>query len=422
MSPRRRGGAPRGLGGSATGRGGRRVIEQVANRLLSSIPVLLGVLLLGFMLLILVPGDPAIVLAGPMAPPEVVARIRTEMGLDDPVLVQFWHYLSRVAQGELGRSMISNRPVVDELASTVGPTAELMLACLVWSIPLGIAMGTVSAVRRGSIVDRAIMAVSVAGVSLPIFFIGLVAIHFLGVQWRLLPFLGRGGPLWTVEGLRHVTLPALSLGLIFIGPVARMTRSSVLEVLRLDHVRTARAKGLSETRVILRHGLRNALIPVVTLVGLQAGYLLGGAVVTETIFSWPGLGRLAVGAILSSDFPVAQGTILVLALGFILVNLVVDILYALLDPRVQRAMTTAGPRRGRRARPGGLVAAPLGRPRGPRGGARPGRRRRGRGPRALGRAARPLRLLALGDDAARLGGGRGLGASARHRRAGGATC
>ena len=282
------------------------MIEQVANRLLSSIPVLFGVLLLGFMLLILVPGDPAIVLAGPMAPPEVVARIRTEMGLDEPVLVQFAHYLARVAQGDLGRSMISNRPVLDELAATVGPTAELMLACLIWSIPLGLAMGTLAAVRRGSVLDRAIMAVSVAGVSLPIFFIGLLAIHFLGVQWRLLPFLGRGGPLWTVEGLRHVALPALSLGLVFVGPVARMTRSSVLEVLRLDHVRTARAKGLSEARVILRHGLRNALIPVVTLIGLQAGYLLGGAVVTETIFSWPGVGRLAVGAILSSDFPVRR--------------------------------------------------------------------------------------------------------------------
>jgi ABC-type dipeptide/oligopeptide/nickel transport system permease component len=196
-------------------------------------------------------------------------------------------------------------------------------------------LGTLAAVWRGTAVDRAIMAISVAGVSLPIFFICLMMIQFFGVQWRLLPFIGRGGPLWTVDGLRHIALPALSLGAIFIGPVARMTRSSVLEVLKLDHVRTARAKGLSETRVILRHGLRNALIPVVTLIGLQVGYLLGGAVVTESIFSYPGIGRLAVGAILSSDFPLAQGTILVLALGFILINMIVDILYVLLDPRVQ---------------------------------------------------------------------------------------
>lgn len=312
------------------------MIEALANRLLLSIPVLLGVLLLGFLLLILVPGDPAVVLAGPMAPPDVVERIRAEMGLDEPVLVQFGHYLARVAQGDLGRSMISNRPVSAELGDAIGPTVELMAACLVWSIPLGLAMGTLAAVWRGTWVDRAIMGLSVAGVSLPIFFIALLSIQWLGVRWPILPFLGRGGPLWTVEGLRHIILPALSLGLIFVGPVARMTRSSVLEVLRLDHVRTARAKGLPEHAVVLRHALRNALIPVVTLVGLQAGYLLGGAVVTESIFSWPGIGRLAVGAILSSDFPLAQGAILVLALGFIAVNAMVDVAYATLDPRVQR--------------------------------------------------------------------------------------
>ncbi|MEM6897229.1 MAG: ABC transporter permease [Pseudomonadota bacterium] len=311
------------------------MLTQIANRLLISLPVLFGVLLLGFFLLILVPGDPAIVLAGPAATPDVVAAIREDMGLDDPVLVQFSNYLGRVLQGDLGRSLISNKTVISELGAAVGPTAELMFACLIWSIPLGIALGTLAAVYRGRLIDRAVMAISVAGVSLPIFFICLMMIHIVGVKWQLLPFIGRGGPLWTIEGLRHIALPALSLGAIFIGPVARMTRSSVLEVLKLDHVRTARSKGLSETRVILRHGLRNALIPVVTLVGLQAGYLLGGAVVTESIFSYPGLGRLAVGAILSSDFPLAQGAILILALAFILINMIVDILYALLDPRVQ---------------------------------------------------------------------------------------
>lgn len=311
------------------------MIGQVVNRLVISVPVLFGVLLLGFGLLILVPGDPAIVMAGPTATPEVVAAIRVEMGLDEPVLVQFGKYLERVMQGDLGRSLISNKTVASELGAAIVPTAELMVACLIWSIPLGIALGTLAAVWRGSIVDRVIMAISVAGVSLPIFFICLMMIQYFGVQWRLLPFIGRGGPLWTLDGLRHIALPALSLGAILVGPVARMTRSSVLEVLKLDHVRTARAKGLSETQVILRHGLRNALIPVVTLIGLQAGYLLGGAVVTESIFSFPGVGRLAVGAILSSDFPLAQGAILVLALGFILINMIVDILYALLDPRVQ---------------------------------------------------------------------------------------
>ena len=312
------------------------MLETIANRLLLSIPVLFGVLILGFVLVQVAPGDPARVLAGPAAPPEVVEQIRQRMGLDDPLVVQFMRYMGRLMQGDLGRSLISNKTVISELTAAIGPTIELMFACLVWSIPAGIAMGTLAAVWRGSLVDRAIMAFSVAGVSLPIFFICLVLIQYIGVRWQLLPFIGRGGPLWTVDGLRHIALPALSLGLIFIGPVARMTRSSVLEVLRLDHVRTARAKGLSERQVILRHGLRNALIPVITLIGLQAGYLLGGAVVTETIFSYPGIGRLAVGAILSSDFPLTQGAILVLALAFIAVNLTVDILYALLDPRVQK--------------------------------------------------------------------------------------
>ncbi len=312
------------------------MIETIVNRLILSIPVLFGVLILGFILVQVAPGDPARVLAGPMAPPEVVEAIRLRMGLDDPMVVQFMRYMGRLMEGDLGRSLISNKTVISELGAAIGPTIELMVACLIWSIPAGIFMGTLAAVWRGSLVDRAIMAFSVAGVSLPIFFICLVLIQFLGVKWQLLPFIGRGGPLWTVDGLRHIALPALSLGLIFIGPVARMTRSSVLEVLRLDHVRTARAKGLSEGAVILRHGLRNALIPVITLIGLQAGYLLGGAVVTETIFSYPGIGRLAVGAILSSDFPLTQGAILVLALAFILINMIVDILYALLDPRVQK--------------------------------------------------------------------------------------
>lgn len=311
------------------------MIGRIANRLLLSIPVVFGVLLFGFLLMQLVPGDPAVVRAGPMAPPDVVEEVRKEMGLDKPVLVQFGIYLQHFAMGDLGRSMISNREVMAELGDAVVPTIELMIACLIWSIPLGILMGTVAAVRRGRFVDRFVMAFSVAGVSLPIFFICLLAIQLLGVYWPIFPFIGRGGPIWTADGFMHIVLPAVSLGLIFIGPVARMTRSSVLEVLRLDHVRTARAKGLAERQVILRHGLRNALIPVVTLVGLQAGYLLGGAIVTETIFSWPGVGRLAVGAILSSDFPVAQGAILVLALAFIAINLIVDMLYALIDPRVK---------------------------------------------------------------------------------------
>ncbi len=310
--------------------------RHAGQRLLLAVPVLLGVLLLGFLLMQVVPADPAAVRAGPMATPDVVAAIRAELGLDQPLPVQFARYLWRLLHGDLGVSTINNEPVARELGATIGPTVELMLASLCWAVPLGIGMGTLAAVRRGRWIDRAVMALGVAGVSVPVFFVGLVLIWFVGFRWQLLPFTGRAGPLWTAAGLQSVALPALTLGAVFIGPVARMTRSSVLETLGADHVRTARAKGLREPAVVVRHALRNALIPVVTLIGLQIGFLLGGAVVTETIFSWPGIGRLAVGAILSSDFPMAQGTILVLSAGFIAVNLAVDLLSAWLDPRVRR--------------------------------------------------------------------------------------
>jgi len=299
--------------------------------------VLFGVLLIGFLLMQVVPTDPATVRAGPQATAEVVAQIRTELGLDRPIWEQFGLYVWRLAQGDLGVSIINNVPVVQELGATMGPTAELMAASLVWSIPLGIALGTVAAYWRGSALDRLIMAASVAGVSLPVFFLGLVLIWIVGFQWQLLPFTGRGGPLWSWEGLRAIILPAVTLGGVFVGPIARMTRSAVVDALSAEHVRTARAKGLTEPVVVLRHALRNALIPVVTLIGLQIGFLLGGAVVTETIFSWPGVGRLAVGAILSADFPMAQGTIIVLSAGFILINLTVDLLYGVLDPRVRQS-------------------------------------------------------------------------------------
>jgi glutathione transport system permease protein len=313
------------------------MLAHIARRLLTAIPVMFGVLLIGFVLLQVVPTDPAVVRAGPLATPDVIEAIRRDLGLDRPLWIQFLLYLRRLAEGDLGVSIINNVPVAQELGNTIGPTLELMAGSLAWSIPLGILLGTVSAYWRGSLLDRAVMAFAVAGVSVPVFFVGLGLIWFVGFKLQLLPFTGRAGPIWTLEGLRALALPALTLGGVFVGPVARMTRSAVLDVLGADHVRTARAKGLVERAVVLNHALRNALIPVVTLIGLQIGFLLGGAVVTETIFSWPGVGRLAVGAILSSDMPMAQGTIIVLSLGFIVINLVVDVLYAVLDPRVRAA-------------------------------------------------------------------------------------
>ena len=310
--------------------------RHVFHRILISIPVLLGVLLVGFMLLQVVPTDPVELIAGPEADQATRDAIRNDLGLDRPIFIQLAGYMGRVAQGDLGRSIISNRSVVEELGLAIPPTVELTLMALIWAIPLGLTLGTWAAVRRGSIVDRLVMALSVTGVSVPVFFLGLMLIRYVGYEWGLLPFVGRPGPLYTWVGLRGIILPALTLGGILVGPIARMTRTTVLEVLRADYVRTARAKGVVELKVILAHVLRTALIPIVTLIGLQAAFMLGGAVVTETLFAWPGLGQLAVGAILSRDFPLAQGAILILALAFIIINLLVDIMYARLDPRVRK--------------------------------------------------------------------------------------
>jgi ABC-type dipeptide/oligopeptide/nickel transport system permease component len=308
----------------------------IVRRLLVSLPALAGVLFLCFCLLQVVPTDPAQIVAGPDARPETIAAIREELGLDRPIPVQFVEYLGRVLRGDLGRSIISNKSVLEELSDTVGPTVELMLGSMLLAVPLGLVLGTLAAVQRGSLLDRFIVALSVAGVSMPVFFVGLILIQYVGFLWDLLPFTGRTGPVWD-GGLPSLILPSLTLGSVLIGPIARITRTAVLEVLGADFVRTARAKGLRESVVIVHHALRNALIPVVTLVGLQAAFLLGGAVVTETMFSWPGVGRLAVGAIVSSDFPTAQGAILILALAFLLINLIVDVLYVVLDPRVQHS-------------------------------------------------------------------------------------
>ncbi|MDM9559067.1 MULTISPECIES: ABC transporter permease [Bordetella] len=311
------------------------MLRHCLMRLLLAVPVMLGVLLIGFLLMQAGPNDPAVVRAGPNATQDVIDALRIEMGLDKPLLVQFGLYIWRLLQGDLGVSLINNVPVIQELGTTIGPSLELMFASLIWAIPLGILLGTLGARYQRSLLDRCIMAFSVAGVSVPVFFVGLILVWGVGFKLQWLPFTGRGGPLWTLEGLKAIILPALTLGGVFIGPVARMTRTAVLDVLGADHVRTARAKGLTEWVVMMRHALRNALIPIVTLLGLQIGFLLGGAVVTETVFSWPGVGRLAVGAILSSDFPMAQGTIIILSLGFIFINLAVDILYTALDPRLR---------------------------------------------------------------------------------------
>ncbi len=310
-------------------------MKTLLNRLLTSLPVILGVLVIGFVLIKLAPGDPAVLIGGTSATAEELAGIRRELGLDQPLLYQFGLYVWRLLHFDLGRSMISNQLVTDEILATIGPTAELMLASVLWAIPTAITLGVLAAYRRGGVIDRFVMLFSVVGVSLPVFWTGMLLIQYVGgAGW--LPYLGRDGPIWTLAGLRSIALPAITLGSVLVGPAARITRTAVIETLSSDYIRTARAKGAGELRVLVRHALRNALLPIVTLVGLQVGHLLGGAVVTEQIFSWPGVGRMALGAIFSSDYPLAQGAILASALGFIVINFLIDLMYAALDPREQR--------------------------------------------------------------------------------------
>jgi glutathione transport system permease protein len=309
--------------------------NYILRRLLILPIVMLGVSMLVFLVMHLVPGNPAEVIAGADAPPETVLAIERELGLDQPLPVQYVRYVSRVVQGDLGRSLSSRRPVTADIRDALPKTIELALVAAVITPIIAIPLGVVAAAKRGSMIDTGLMLVSMLGVTAPVFAIGLALMWIVGYELRLLPISGYGGPIWTLDGLRSVALPATTLAVGSVALMARLTRSAMLEVLNQDYIRSARAKGLRESRVLLQHGLKNALLPVITVLGLQVAYLLSGAVVTETVFAWPGIGRLAIFAIQSRDFPLVQGTVLVIAVLFVLINLVVDVIYAFVDPRIQ---------------------------------------------------------------------------------------
>ncbi len=304
------------------------MISYIVRRLLLAIPVLLGVVTLVFLALRLIPGDPALVMAGEAAPQEVVARIRTQLGLDRPLTVQYGIYIWNLLRGDLGQSARTRRPVTQELGFRLPATLELASASMAIAILLGLTAGIISATRQYSVLDYGTMVGALMGISIPVFWFGLMAMWIFSVQLGWFPVGGRGT-------LRHLVLPAITLGAMATGMIARMTRSSMLEVLRQDYIRTGMAKGLTERAVNLRHALRNALIPVVTVVGLQFGGLLAGSVLTETVFTWPGVGRLMVDSITNRDYPVVQGAVLVIALIFIGVNLLVDLAYSFVDPRIR---------------------------------------------------------------------------------------
>nr|MBO2471077.1 peptide ABC transporter permease [Bacillota bacterium] len=302
--------------------------RYIVRRLLLAIPVLIGVSIVVFWMIRAIPGDPARVLAGEGAPLEVVERIREQYGLNEPLHVQYMVFLKHLLQGDLGRSIRSRRPVTEEVAARLGPTLELAAGSMVVAIVIGVSTGILSAVRPNSWIDAVSTFIALVGISMPVFWLGLMLMYFFSYELGWFPTAGRGT--W-----RHLVLPSLTLGLSTAAIIARMTRSSMLEVLRQDYVRTARAKGLHEWAVVLKHAFRNALIPIVTVTGLQMGSLLGGAVMTESVFAWPGIGRLMVDSIIARDYPVVQGAVLVVAVGFILINLLVDVLYAYINPTIR---------------------------------------------------------------------------------------
>ncbi|HEX2441552.1 MAG TPA: ABC transporter permease [Methylomirabilota bacterium] len=305
------------------------MLTFLVRRLLLAVPVLLGVVFVVMLTIDLLPGDAVTLMLGEHATKDAVAALREHLGLDKPFAVRYLDYVSRVARGDLGRSIQQNRPVADELADAWPATLELTMAALVIATLLGIGAGVASAVWPNSLFDAGARLGSLFGLSMPIFWTGLVLIVIFSLWLNWLPVGGAGS-------LGHLVLPAITLALPSVAMVARMTRSAVLEVLREDYVRTARAKGLAERWVLGRHALRNAFIPILTLLGLQSGQLMGGAVLTETVFAWPGLGRMMVKAIFARDYILLQGAVLVFALAFVVINLLVDLSYGALDPRIGR--------------------------------------------------------------------------------------
>ncbi|EBQ8804161.1 TPA: glutathione ABC transporter permease GsiC [Salmonella enterica subsp. enterica serovar Frintrop] len=304
------------------------MLNYVLKRLLGLIPTLLIVAVLVFLFVHLLPGDPARLIAGPEADAQVIALVRQQLGLDQPLHVQFWRYITHVLQGDFGTSMVSRRPVSEEIASRFLPTLWLTITSMIWAVLFGMAIGIAAAVWRNHWPDRVGMTLAVTGISFPAFALGMLLMQIFSVDLGWLPTVG-------ADSWQHYILPSLTLGAAVASVMARFTRSSFVDVLSEDYMRTARAKGVSETWVVLKHGLRNAMIPVVTMMGLQFGFLLGGSIVVEKVFNWPGLGRLLVDSVDMRDYPVIQAEVLLFSLEFILINLVVDVLYAAINPAIR---------------------------------------------------------------------------------------
>jgi peptide/nickel transport system permease protein len=308
----------------------------ILKRLLATIPVMGMVALVVFLILRLSPGDPAAILAGDAATPENIAKIRATLGLDRPIMVQFVDWVWQLLNGDLGNSLLSLQPVALTIGQRVGPTLSLAVTTILFSVVVAVPLGVVAAWKHGTWIDRGVMALSVVGFSVPVFVLGYGWIYGFAMQLRLFPVQGYSsladgfGPF-----IEHLVLPTLTLSVIFIALIARITRASVLEILTEDYIRTAHAKGVSEHRVLIRHALRNAAVPIVSVIGIGIALLIGGVVVTESVFNLPGLGRLTVDAVLARDYPIIQGVILVFSAAYVLINLMIDIAYTAFDPRIR---------------------------------------------------------------------------------------
>ena len=313
------------------------MFEYILRRLLMLVPVMLGVATVVFLVIHISPGDPILLMLGADATPEAIAELRHELGLDQPLYMQYFKWLGNMLKGDFGRSIWMDRPVLPEVLRRFKATIILAAFGLIVATILGIIIGVISGIKQYSIFDKISMLFALFGVSMPVFWLGLMFIIFFGVKLGWLPVSGMHSPAGGgfFDMCRHLILPGLALSARSVGIVARLTRSTVLDVIRLDYVRTARAKGLNQLQIISRHVIKNTLIPVVTVIGAQAGILLSGAVLVETVFAWPGLGRLMYQGILRRDFPLVQGAVLFSAGVFALVNLLVDLSYTYLDPRIK---------------------------------------------------------------------------------------
>jgi len=309
-------------------------MTTIVRRLLALIPTLIGVTLLTFFLMKLTPGDPVRMMAGPEASAEDLARIRHKLGLDRPLYIQYLTYVGGVVQGDFGMSLTTRRPVTEEIFTRLPATIELAVSAMFFATLTGLLVGILSAVHPRSLLDHSARVGVFVFLAMPSFWLGLELIILFARHFEWFPPAGRGRP-WTPSMIGHLVLPAITLGIGTGAFLCRILRSSMLQVLNMDYVRTARAKGLDSTRVILKHALKNALIPFITVAGISTGALLGGSVIVETVFNWPGVGKLLVDSIKERNFPVTMGCVLVLAVIFVLVNLIVDMLYVVLDPRIR---------------------------------------------------------------------------------------